>query len=156
MDINPYYNWLCFFHSYRFRDCPITNGWSESSYSSIRNSKFKVRNPKQSYLPVRVPVCVADATGRSTQTGAIPPARLAWASQQKDEEHWVQLAMAGRSAFHIRRSILNVRCLMFKLLLLKLRLNLHITLKLHIQVRSSEMKKCYRLFVWEHPIKING
>ena len=26
----------------------------------------------------------------------ILPARLAWASQQKDEEHWVRLAMAGR------------------------------------------------------------
>jgi hypothetical protein len=29
---------------------------------------------------------------------------------------------------------------MFKLLRLKLRLNFHITLKLHIQVRSSEMR----------------
>ena len=59
--------------------------------------------------------------------------------------------MTGRSAFHIRRSTLNVRCLpafggargdqgsMFKLLHLKLRLNLHITLKLRIQVRSSEI-----------------
>jgi len=35
------------------------------------------------------------------------------------------------------RSTLNVRCSMFKLLHLKLRLNLHITLKLCIQVRSS-------------------
>ena len=43
------------------------------------------------------------------------------------------------SAFHIRRSTLNVRCSMFKLLHLKLRLNLHITLKLRIQVRSSEI-----------------
>jgi len=34
---------------------------------------------------------------------------------------------------------LNVECSMFKLLHLKLRLNLHITLKLHIQVKSSEL-----------------
>jgi len=34
-------------------------------------------------------------------------------------------------------STLNVRCSMFKLLRLKLRLNLHLTLKSRIQVRSS-------------------
>jgi len=35
--------------------------------------------------------------------------RLVWASQQKDEEHWVRLAMAGRSAFNIRHSTFDVK-----------------------------------------------
>jgi len=43
-------------------------------------------------------------------------------------------------AKRLPRSTLNVRCSMFKLLHLKLRLNLHITLKLCIKVRSSEFK----------------
>ena len=56
-----------------------------------------------------------------------------------------------RSDIIIRRSTLDVRCLpafggargdqgsMFKLLHLKLRLNLHIMLKLRIHIRSSEL-----------------
>jgi len=43
--------------------------------------------------------------------------------------------MQAPSTFDVERS-------MFKLLHLKIRLNLHITLKLRIQVRSSEFKDC--------------
>jgi hypothetical protein len=75
--------------------------------------------------------------------------------------------MAGRSAFHIRRSTLNVRCLpafggargdqgsMFKLLRLQLRLNLHITLKLHIQVRSSELCENAQLGVVRYLLSVS-
>jgi len=76
--------------------------------------------------------------------------------------------MTGRSAFHIRRWTLNVRCLpafggargdqgsMFKLLHLKLRLNLHITLKLRIQVRSSEVG-VFLVMIWMlcYPLPMN-
>jgi hypothetical protein len=43
-------------------------------------------------------------------------------------------------AKRLPHSTLDVERSMFKLLRLKLRQNLHITLKLHIQVRSSEMR----------------
>ncbi len=42
---------------------------------------------------------------------------------------------------------MNVERSMFKLLRLKLRLNLHITFKLHIQVRSSELSENAQLEV---------